>query len=625
MNTKKYIFWGFCILFSVVTLASCETYLDKTPESKISPDQAFKNWANFQGFVEELYGCIPTFTNAYWTNSWNWGDDEVSSADMTYHIVTSFDNGDFWAWQSEHNGWNTSWMDKASDQPGGDRMHRDLWGLGWYAIRKADVGLANMDKFQGTQEEKNLLKGQMLFFRGWFYFQFMQYFGGMPYLTKPLPVGSQFKQKRLSYQATADSAAKDLQEAADLLPINWDNTAPGKLTAGHNRLRINKIMALGYLGKDLLWAASPLMNGGSNSSVASYNKEYAQKAAKVFGQLLSLVESGQTQYKLVPFSEWHSLFYTEGQNWELPGSTGAIFISQYQKGDNSNFGTTQQYMPTIIGDASNFFPTANYVDYYGMANGLPITDPNSGYDPQHPWKNRDPRFYQTFIFDGEQVVQGTMPADQEQNRHANLYTGGSYRYNNGENVGGSNTGYVLRKFIPLTANKYDNAFSFGNNLHTVVPWMRLGGIYIMYAEAAAAGYGSPTGKAPDYSKTAVEALNVIRDRAGVGHVAPQYLDNVDDFMGVVRRAWAQELGYEKHRFTNLRRWLLLTNPKYLTKTKVEFDRAPGFDPDHPRQNKVLNFHEVPLKVRHYTQRDYWLPLKRSDVTISKFFKQNPGW
>ena len=58
----------------------------KSPESDISEEEAFKNFINFQGFVEELYGTIPDFTNAYWTNSWNWGDDEVTP-DMNYHIV----------------------------------------------------------------------------------------------------------------------------------------------------------------------------------------------------------------------------------------------------------------------------------------------------------------------------------------------------------------------------------------------------------------------------------------------------------------------------------------------------------------------------------------------------------
>src|SRR5699024_3764637 len=118
----------------------------------------------------------------------------------------------------------------------------------------------------------------------------------------------------------------------------------------------------------------------------------------------SLVESGQTQYKLEPFSEFHSLFYTEGQNWLLAGGDEAIFRTPYYKGDDSQYGTAKQYMPTQIDDGSNIFPTANYVENFGMANGLPLDAQGSGYDPEYPWRNRDPRFYKTFIYDGLEVV-----------------------------------------------------------------------------------------------------------------------------------------------------------------------------------------------------------------------------
>lgn len=67
---------------------------------------------------------------------------------------------------------------------------------------------------------------------------------------------------------------------------------------------INKIMALGYLGKNYLWAASPLMEHGAQlggSNTYNYNTEYAKKAAEAFGELLTLVESGQTQYALAQF------------------------------------------------------------------------------------------------------------------------------------------------------------------------------------------------------------------------------------------------------------------------------------------------------------------------------------
>ena len=92
---------------------------------------------------------------------------------------------------------------------------------------------------------------------------------------------------RLSYQECADKAAVDFRMAADLLPINWDNTTVGKQTAGKNDMRINKIMALGYLGKNYLWAASPLMEHGAQlggSNTYNYNTEYAKKAAEAFGE-----------------------------------------------------------------------------------------------------------------------------------------------------------------------------------------------------------------------------------------------------------------------------------------------------------------------------------------------------
>src|SRR5690606_39365665 len=103
---------------------------------------------------------------------------------------------------------------------------------------------------------------------------------------------------------------------------------------------------------------------------------------------------------------------------------------------------------------------------------------------------------------------------EEQRRYAQLYTGGSYR--NVQN--GSQTGYVLRKFIPLTANTYDRAYDWGSNLHIYILYMRLADVYLMYAEAALMGYNSVSGQVPNFSKTAAGAINVVRARAGVDPV-----------------------------------------------------------------------------------------------------------
>lgn len=617
------------IMAMLLVILSCEEYLERTPDSVISADTPFLNFQNFQGFTEELYMSIPNFTNGYWTNSFNWGDDEIQSTANTFHFGVKIENGDFWGWQAEHDGWGAGWMDHndATTDPN-ERFRKGLWPLAWRGIRKANIGLENLDRMtDATAEERNLIEGQLLFFRGWFHFQLIQYFGGLPYIDRVLPGDEALREPRLSYHECADKVAQDLRRAADLLPIDWDQTTAGSQTLGKNGLRANKIMALGYLGKNYLWAASPLMNYESTGS-KTYNQEYAQQSAEAFGELLALVEGGQTQYALLPFEDYSDNFFTIGQSWALPGGTEAIFRNPFVDAFGSRYGTSRQYISGIVGgDGIKFLPTANYVNFYGMANGLPLpdditqADPESGYDPQHPWSGRDPRFYNDIAYDGVQVVQGSMPDDEEEHRYANLYTGGSYR-----NVSsGSRTGYINRKFIPLTANVYDEGDGFGANPHISVAYMRLADVYLMYAEAALMAYGSPNGKSGNFSKTAVEAVNVIRERAGVGLVDSKFLGSVEDFLPELRRERAVELAFERHRFNDLRRWLLLIERPYTIKTSIEFDRAGTLDTENPSENQVMNLREEVILERNFTDRHYWLPLKVADVSIYPELRQNPGW
>ncbi|MCH7396643.1 RagB/SusD family nutrient uptake outer membrane protein [Belliella sp. DSM 107340] len=612
---------------------SCEDYLDRTPESVISEEIAFVNFENFQGFTEELYQCIPNFTTNYWTTTWNWGEDEIVCAAGNFHVSFMFDRGNFWGWQAEHSGHGgqSSWLDKNQTHTGNNPHQKGLWPLAWYGIRKANLGLENLSRMtDATEEERQLIEGQLLFFRGWFHFMLIQYVGGLPYIDRVLPGDEVLREARLSYHESAEKAAQDFRRAADLLPINWDNTVAGRRTLGRNELRVNKIMALAYLGKNLLWAGSPLMNFESTGN-RTYNADFCRRSAEAFGELLSLVEGGSTQYALMPFDRWHGNFYTTGQNWALSGGTEAIFRSLYWMGDASNFNITKQFFPSIIvdGDPTKTVPTANYVNKnFGMANGNPLpddisrADAESSYDPSFPFKDRDPRFYSSIVFDGMQVVQGSMPPNQEGNRRANLFTNGSYR---GE-VSASPTGYLNRKFVPLTANTYDNAFAFGATLHLNVPYMRLADIYLMYAEAVLMGSNSVTGSSSNFSKSALEAVNVIRERAGMPGVLEKFQSSVPVFLEELRRERAVELAFERHRFNDLRRWLLLTERPYNIKTSLEFNRAPDSDlTGDPTLSRVVNLREVVILERPLNDRHYWLPLKVSDVTLYPEFSQNPGW
>ena len=611
---------------SLALTTSCTDYLDKSPESDVSPEAAFKNFKNFQGFTEELYLCIPDFSKSYWTTCWNWGEDDIQAVGFDYLMGYKVDQGDFWGWQKEFDGWGACFMDQADTFDPNDRFKRGLWKAAWYGIRKANLGLENMDLMTAaTQEEKNTIKGQLLFFRGWLHFQLMQYFGGLPYLDHSVAADQSMTLPRETCQACAEKAAKDFREAAELLPIDWDKSSVGRNTLGKNGFRINKITALAYEGKSLLWAASPLvkncddkMNVNGNASTYDYDTNYAQQAAEAFGELLALVETGQTQYKLVDFADYSDLFYTWNKNMLPPGSTENILRDiPTDAWQNSHFGVFTEFGGSILtGGKAASQPTANYVNYYGMKNGLPLDDPESGFDPTHPWKNRDPRFYHDIVYDGVKVVEGAIEPDA--NRYANLYTGGTYR----DDINESRTGYLLYKFIPMIANNYDMGSTY-NKLYIDVPYLRLADCYLMYAEACAA-VGGATAKAK-CSLTALDAVNKIRERAGVAGVAAKFTGNKDKFMDEVRRERAVELAFEGHRFNDLRRWLLLDKAPYNIKTSQEFVRAGKFDPKNPQNTEVSGFKEKTILTRHFTSKHWWMPLKKKDTSIYPEMFQNPGW
>lgn len=628
-------------VMGVMGLASCTDYLDKEEKSIIDASQPYLNFRNFQGFVEELYTAMPIMTGHQYHSAWNFGEDDYWEPQESRQLPNAIDQGNYW-------GWNECFYSYFKEKQGGmntgtpERMINDvstkgyLYGLCWFGIRKANIGIANLDKLvDATQEEKNLIAGQLYFFRAWNHFMLMQYWGGLPYIDVVLDANSVFNLPRLNYQATAEKAAEDFQKAADLLPIDWDQTAAGKATLGKNAVRINKVMALAYKGKDLLWAGSPMMNQESTGN-ATYNADFCKRAADAFAEALKICEE-TGRYELADWDHYQEIFYTYKQN-KLNGLKEVLF---WENMATCHIGVwrwnlVNDWRPPLINNSGiKCYPAANYTDYFGMANGLPIPDitkPDaaSGYNPEYPYKDRDPRFYYNFIYDavktvldGSKILKDGLPDEHKQ--YASLYEGGLYRTDTPSKC--VFTGYMNKKFTSQYMNDFDD-YKEGTVL--VMPLMRLADVYLMYAESAAAGYGSATASASGYSLSAVGAIDKVRARAGVAGVDSKFLGSVDDFMSEVRRERAVELSFEGHRFTDLRRWLLLDKAPYNKKTAVYFDRAADQSDKeryaNPKENHVLNLREVVLTERKYTlPKHNWFPFPQKDVQMYPEFAQNPGW
>ncbi len=304
------------------------------------------------------------------------------------------------------------------------------------------------------------------------------------------------------------------------------------------------------------------------------------------------------------------IFYTTQQGWKNPGAQEAIMHGYNPDINGSNWTFAKTWGPKMNSivehDKVIHMPTANYVNYaYGMENGLPLDDPDSGFDPTHPFQNRDPRFYHDIVFDGFQYINSLVNDNDKDYQFAQLYTGGNMR----DEELGSRTGYFTQKLVPHTANKYDHAYDWQGALQCYLSYMRLAEVYLMYAEACAA-YGSAT-TSNNCSLTAAEAINVLRDRVGAGHVAEKYLTDNRKFMDEIRRERACELAFEGHRWGDLSRWLLLTEEPYNKKTSQEFHRV-STDPDDPCYNEVSGWSEQEILTRQLDASHYTFPVNPND-------------
>ena len=660
------------LIAGCAALTSCTDWLEKDPEAIVAEDEAFKNYRNFQGYIEEIYNLIPDKEKVNYCTAWNFGDDAVHNTEGYAHMDHQVDLGNYRNWYT-----NTQCWLKGGEYNG---RRQSLWDNSWYCIRMCNMGIENIKSLVGTDEERDLLLGQMYFFRAWWHFELMCYFGGLPYIDQAFEASSIPELPRLSFQECADRCAEDFERAYNLLPLDaqgWDETLAGMQTSGKNDLRVNKFMALCYLGKCYLWAGSPLMKemekmktGGvpqllgasSNGKTYDYDVAYCKKAAEAFGKALDMVTKGQVTYKLAEYkysdiynhvrdenaeTNYSDIFYTVKQNWNMPGTTEAIFRGVYPGANSANWNCAKIFGPKVEGlvahDKIIHHPTANVIDQYGMSNGEPIylvengeykINPEAHWDPEHPYKDRDPRFYHDIVFDGFHYVLSTdaLTSTQKKHEYCSLYTGGAMR----GVADGSSTGYFIQKLVPHQCNEGDKWYDWDYAFQSYLPYMRLAEIYLMYAEARAAFANDKADlNARDYcpALSAVDCINALRDRVNspdypMEHVAARFIESPKLFMDEVRRERAVELSFEGFRWCDLQRWLLLTEPPYTVKYSHEFERleADTWFKDHdPKDARVGNFHKEELITRRLESKHYWFPLPDKDIYLYEGFAQNPGW
>lgn len=582
----------------VFLFGACQEYLDQTPEAEVSEENIFGTYIDFQGFLDPNYPEIIDYAQLYLWNDFNMGGDVIPRSGGTNAYRSA--QGDYLAIIGP-GPTSIFWNNRQTYGYGTAEDDRDtgIWYSGWRGIRRSNLALKNFHHLtEATQEEKDLLLGQIYFFRAFFHGEIISLWGGMPYVDTVFAANDELRLPRLSYHETTERIVEDLDKAIPLLPENWDETGPGSERVGANAGRITKGAALAYKQKFLLYAASPLMNKFSGGT-ATYNTELAARAAEAGWEMIQLANKGV--YELVPFSNYSDMFYkTDGT---MPWTSETILQRVERNSGSGRFSSHVRriYVPSSFG-GTEYCHGVNqlFVDRFEMADGSRYKIEYDNIDELR-WNNRDPRFRQNILVDRD-----------KHGDHADavvkLWEGppaGSDKTASGQ----APLPYLVKKYWPWGVNNFDQDWA---GFRFITPRMRLAQVYLDYAEAVTAAYG-PDGRAPGADLSAVDAINIVRARAGMPPVTAA-AEGYDSFMELVWNERSVELCFEGHYWIDKRRWYIGHLPEHKEIIDLQFDH------DWTYFNRTKHFDIIFDDPKHY-----WLPLYRQIVFLYEEMYQNPGW
>lgn len=582
------------------TLASCSDLFEPAQENNRGLDEIYNEPTYAQGLLGYGYAMLPYQTKSV---------TDIATDDAVTNEL------------------NSSYLKMATGSWAANNDPMSRWQSCRASIQYLNIFLQEVDKVNWAKDENarkmycDSRKGEAYALRALnMYFLLMSHGGwtedgklmGVPNLTEPENSTDDFNKPRATFQECLDQIYSDLDEAAKLLPLDYndltdDNDVPAKYkeigvqTAGdYNRVfgtlmrgRISGRIAEAIRAQVSILAASPAFAEGNNVTY----EQAANDAAKVLDRIGGVSGMSATGHN----------WFMQTQEIDNLGS-GACPAEILWRGNRTNgtddwdLGLNQEsdnFPPSLYGKG-RINPTQNLVDAFPAANGYPITDARSDYDELDPYSNRDPRLDLYIIHDGSQFKNKTINTD--------ITTANN---DNGLNKlsTSTRTGYYMKKLLREDCDPNPNS---KNAKYHYPVYIRYTEIFLDYAEAANEAWG-PQGRG-SHNYSAYDVIKAIRHRAGI--IDDGYLDECaaskEKMRELIRNERRLELCFENKRFVDLRRWKAPLNE---AARGMEISKEAG----------LSIFKDIKVEDRNYKDYMYYGPIPQSEMLKWSNLQQNKGW
>ncbi|MDN3593496.1 RagB/SusD family nutrient uptake outer membrane protein [Zunongwangia endophytica] len=454
----------------------------------------------------------------------------------------------------------------------GESVTFNLWANAYYYIRRTNLFFEQIEGSPINEDELAVMEGEMHFLRAYNYFQLLKWYGGVPLINDTFELDQDsYAVERNSIDETVDFIVQELDLAISQLP--------GMNSVITGRASMEAAMAL--KGRTLLYAASPLFNDSNDQGKW-------QKAMEANRDVMNL-----ESISLVDMSNWGAMFRGEN-NQEV------IFEKQYSQQNNQGYGVNIWLFPNSNGGWATTTPTQSLVDSFELLSTGERPSESSNYDPQNPYQNRDPRFYETILYNGASFKDGTYDPylDKDEPENAEL-AGLDSRISSISPHNATRTGYNFLKWSLPELGEFD-----GNTGRYI--FFRKTEFYLNYAEAQIALGNEAEAK---------EAINEVRTSRGM----PEVTSSGDELINDYRNETRVEFALEDHRFFDIRRWMIADEILDQPAMGVDVYKLSNGDFEY-------NYDFVTQQNRNWVERQYFLPIPFAEIQRSGgAIEQNPGY
>ncbi|MBR5963015.1 MAG: RagB/SusD family nutrient uptake outer membrane protein [Bacteroidaceae bacterium] len=606
MKTRNVILY----FIGLLAICSCQDMFEPADENNRQEDAMYEESKYAHGLLMYGYDRLPYITTT---------QTDIATDDAVTNLTTSnFLNMATGTWASDNN--PVSQWDNCKD-----------------GIQYVNLFLSKVEKVKWAPSARSKqqmfidrLKGEAFGLRAIFYYYLLQAHGGyaddgvlygVPLLTTPEDGSSDFNQPRATFADCVKQCFADCDSAMALLPADYENlednggTVPEKyLALGAQKAAYNLVFGASAKGlmsgriaeavkaQVALLAASPAFRDQSGVTSA--------EAAALCANVLKRI-GGLDGFDATGNICWYKNTTKLNNLSDFPEILWREEYHQNAEQERENF------PPTLYGNG-RVNPSQNLVDAFPMRNGLPISDPNSGYNPNDPYANRDPRLSDDILYNGTTyrrsvIITGTYPNENKETD---------------DNINSINTstrtGYYLKKLLREDVSPLSSSLIEQQHIY---PRIRYTEMFLAYAEAANDAWGpkdDPTG----IGFTSYDVIKEIRKRAGlatneIGMALPEgdiYLEECADdqakMTDLIRNERRLELCFENKRFWDLRRWMLPLD-----------ETIKGMKIDRNEQTNELTYTIIDeVEVRKYdSSYQCYGPIPKSEVLKWSNLKQNKGW